>query len=485
MISRLVLAGSQSGVGKTTITAGLIAALGRRRLRIQPFKVGPDYIDPTYHALAAGRPCRNLDAWMIPPGQIAQLFSRRAAGCDLALIEGVMGLFDGAGYDDDTGSTAQIARLLKAPVVLVIDAARVARSAAAVASGFAAFDPQVPLAGFIVNRVGSERHGRGVSLAIERATGKPVFGSLPRDARLILAERHLGLIPTIEPGAWRDFLEGAADAVSRHLDLDQLLDVARAAPALAEEAPPDADFSSSSVGRRPVIAVARDEAFHFTYEENLELLTAAGAELVFFSPLCDGRLPANASGVLLSGGFPELYAARLAANVAMHHALRRAHAHGLPIYAECGGLMALTEAIVDAGGRRHAMVGLLPGEAVMGNKLSLGYRCATAAHDGCLLGAGDSFRGHEFHYSTWAGRPDSLPPAYYVTAADGQGPSRPEGACIGNLWASFVHVHFWSKPKIAQRLVESCRAVDERRLIEPTTDPPAGALSLSQAVADL
>ncbi|HEX4143587.1 MAG TPA: cobyrinate a,c-diamide synthase [Pirellulales bacterium] len=484
MTSRLVLAGSQSGVGKTTITAGLIAALVRRGLRIQPFKVGPDYIDPTYHGLAAGRPCHNLDAWMIPPSRIAPLFSRRAAGCDLALIEGVMGLFDGCGYEDETGSTAQVAKLLKAPVVLVIDAGRLARSAAAVANGFATFDLELPLAGFIVNRVGSERHGRGVAQAIERATGKPVFGTLPRDAHLNLAERHLGLVPTVEPGAWREFLDAAADAVSRHLDLNRLLAVATAAPALIEQQPANPVLSRAPVGQRPVIAVARDEAFHFTYEENLELLSAAGAELVFFSPLRDRQLPANAAGVLLSGGFPEIYAAQLAANVAMHHALRQAHADGLPIYAECGGLMALTESLVDADGRHHAMVGLLPGQAVMGDKLTLGYRHATAAQDGCVLNSGDSLRGHEFHYSTWVGRPDALPPAYFVTGADRQGSPRAEGAGVGNLWASFVHVHFWSKPEIAERLVEACRAVDARRRAALSDAEPTAAMSLSPAVAD-
>jgi cobyrinic acid a,c-diamide synthase len=463
MSKRLVIAGTHSGVGKTTITAGLIAAWRARGLVVQPFKVGPDYIDPTYHSLAAGRACRNLDAWMIPPERIAELFAGQARESDVALIEGVMGLFDGSNFDDETGSTAHVARLLDAPVVLVIDAARLARSAAALATGYCEFDPEINVAGFIVNRVGSEKHGAGVARAIERATGKPVFGWIPRDARLTLAERHLGLIPTVEPGAWQEFTAAARDVVASHLDLERLLATAKEQEHAPAKSACQRVSSAHPKSARPVIAVARDEAFHFTYEENLELLSEAGAELVFFSPLIDQELPANASGILLSGGFPEVYAERLAANAAMLDEIRQAHAAGLPIYAECGGLMYLTQAIVDADGRRHAMAGLLPGDSVMGARLTLGYRQATAAADGWLLAAGETLRGHEFHYSAWVdslggGRPDDLPPAYDVLPADGQGEPRPEGACLGNLWASYLHVHFWSKPELANRLVDACRA---------------------------
>ena len=462
MTARLIIAGTHSGVGKTTITAGLIAALVRRRLAIQPFKVGPDYIDPTFHALAAGRPCRNLDAWLVPPERLARLFAHHAARSELAIIEGVMGLFDGCGYDDETGSTAQVAKLLGAPVVVVIDAARMARSAAAFAVGCLTFDPQVPLAGFIVNRVGSERHGEGVARAIEQTTGKPVFGWLARDPRLAIAERQLGLIPTIEPGAWHAFIDAAADTVARQLDLDRLLAMAQAAPTLNVQQLNDDVQATPSDGPRPIIAVARDEAFHFTYEENLELLAAAGAELRFFSPLIDRGLPEGTSAILLSGGFPEHHAARLASNRSMHTALRESHAARLPIYAECGGLMYLTDAIVDAQGRRHPMVGLLGGEARMGEKLSLGYRQATAAADGWLLDAGQTLRGHEFHYSAWVDRPADLPPAYLVTTADGRAPVRPEGASFDNLWASYIHVHFFSQPEVATRFVAAAREASAR-----------------------
>lgn len=472
MTARLIIAGTYSGVGKTTLTAGLIAALRRRGLAVQPFKVGPDYIDPSYHSLAAGRPCRNLDTWMVPLDHVRALFAHASRGADLAVVEGVMGLYDGFGYQDESGSTAQVAKLLGSPVVLVLNASRMARSAAAVALGYRKFDPALPLAGFIINHVGGEKHGGGVATAIEEATGLPALGWLPRDPALEIPERHLGLVPTAERGpapaqgtspiqdtGWRDFIEAAADRVARHLNLDRLLAIAADAQPL-----PPPDLSAILGSNRPsaaghrrlradrtVIAVARDEAFSFTYQDNLDLLRAAGADLAFFSPLHDVDLPPRAACVVLSGGFPEIYATQLAANAGMREALRRAHRRGTPIYAECGGLMYLTETISDLEGREHPMVGLLPGRSRMGTRLTLGYRLAQAAEDSWLLAAGETVRGHEFHYSAWEDRPPDLPPAYYLLPPDGQGEPRPEGVHLGNLWASYVHLHLWSKPELAGR----------------------------------
>jgi cobyrinic acid a,c-diamide synthase len=462
--ARLIIAGARSGVGKTTLTAGLIAALARRGLTVQPFKAGPDYIDPTYHTLAANRPCRNLDTWLVPPDRVQALFAHAAAQVDLAVVEGVMGLYDGFSYEDETGSTAQVAKLLEAPVVLVLDAGKMARSAGAMALGYQQFDPDLLLAGFIVNQVGSEAHGRGVAIAIEQATGLPVFGWLPRDSALEIPERHLGLVPTAEPGRWQTFIDTAAEQVERYLDLARLLAVAQQAPRLAV---PDLSKIlgidqptgiSASHPKRPVIAVARDEAFNFTYEDNLDLLRAAGARLLFFSPLRDVDLPPAASRIILSGGFPEMYAAQLSANTAMRQALRQAHQQGIPIYAECGGLMYLTEAITDLAGQEHPMVGLLPGRSVMTKgRLTLGYRLAQAASDSWLMAAGETVRGHEFHYSVWVNRPPDLPPAYHLLPPDGQGEPQTEGAHLDNLWASYVHVHFWSKPELATRFVHASR----------------------------
>jgi len=456
-IPRLVIAGAHSGTGKTTVTVGLITALRRRGLSVQPFKAGPDYIDPTYHSLAADRPCRNLDTWMVPPDRVRALFAYAARDADVAIVEGVMGLYDGFEYLDEAGSTAQLAKLLEAPVVLVLDARKMARSAAALALGYQRFDHDLRLVGLIVNRVAGEEHGRGVAQAIEATTGLPVFGCLPRDPALEIPERHLGLVPTAEPGRWQAFIEAAADQIARHVDLDRLLAIAQEVPpATAPTWPVDLPGGRrSAVGGRPVLAIARDEAFNFTYPDNLDLLRMAGAELVFFSPLHDDALPPGTAGVILSGGFPEVYAAQLAANTAMQRALREAHARGVPIYAECGGLMVLTEAIVDLEGREHPMVGLLPGRSVMTGRLTLGYRLAQAAGDSWLFRAGETVRGHEFHYSVWENRPAELPPAFHLLPPRGRGEPQPEGACLGTLWASYVHLHFWSKPELAGRFVSA------------------------------
>jgi cobyrinic acid a,c-diamide synthase len=460
MSGRLVIAGTHSGVGKTTLTVGLIDALRRRGLTVQPFKVGPDYIDPSYHTLAAGRPCRNLDTWMLPPERVLSSFTGAAASADFSLIEGVMGLYDGSDYDAESGSTAEVAKLLEAPVILVLDAGKLARSAAAVALGYQRFDKDVPLAGFIVNRVAGASHGHGVAAAVEQATGLPVLGWLPREAQLQVSERHLGLIPTAEPGRWQEFSRAAGEAVARHLDLDRLLAVGQAAGLPGDGRPAACPTAN---GDRPVIAVARDESFHFTYEDNLDLLRGAGADVVFFSPLYDESLPNRTAGVLLSGGFPEVYAGKLAANRTLHAALRAAHQRGMPIYAECGGLMYLTEAIRDGEGTAHPMVGLLPGRCVMGGRLTLGYRVARSAGASWFLGTGESVHGHEFHYSTWEDRPEELPPAYFLLPRSGTGAAVPEGARVGSLWASYVHVHFGAKPELAERFVEACRRASRER----------------------
>jgi cobyrinic acid a,c-diamide synthase len=455
---RLVIAGTQSGVGKTTVTVGLIDALRRRGLTVQPFKVGPDYIDPSYHTLAAGRPCRNLDTWLLPAKLVKTLFTQASGAADIAIVEGVMGLYDGYGYDNESGSTAEVAKLLAAPVIIVLDAGKLARSAGALALGYVQFDKDLRSVGFIGNTVASASHGHGVATAVEEATGLPVLGWLPREKSLHVAERQLGLIPTAEPGRWSEFAQTAGEVVDRHLDLVRLLAVAHDTLPLSDTNGVDVQEPAYlSNGDRPVIAVARDEAFHFTYEDNLDLLRNAGAEIAFFSPLHDEALPAQTGVVILSGGFPEIYARQLSANRVMHDALRAAHERGLPLYAECGGLMYLAEAIVDAGGIQHSMVGLLPGRCIMEGRLTLGYRQAQSAGDSWFLAAGETIRGHEFHYSKWEQPPANLPPAYVLLPRTGEGQPREDGTCIGNLWASYVHVHFGTKPELARRFVDACR----------------------------
>ncbi|HWY88786.1 MAG TPA: cobyrinate a,c-diamide synthase [Gemmataceae bacterium] len=471
MVKSLVIAGTHSGVGKTTIVIGLIAALRARGLTVQPFKIGPDFIDPSHHTLAAGRPCRNLDTWMMPPERMMDLCATVARGADVAVIEGVMGLFDGLGYDDETGSTAQVAKLLHAPVLLVIDAAKMARSAAAIATGFQRFDSRAPLAGFLVNRAGSESHGQGVAGAIAAATGLPVLGWLPRDDSLHIPERYLGLVPSAEPGNWSEFAQAAGKMVAKCIDVDKILGLAGDLPSYCARS----KFECSETDASPrnteptVIAVARDEAFHFCYEENLTLLKEGGATLKFFSPLQDSDLPRHTAGILLSGGFPELFAARLSANTGLHQALRAAHAQGLPIYAECGGLMYITEAIVDLDGRVFQMAGLLPGRSVMTRRLTLGYREARAIASSWLFRKDETVRGHEFHYSNWEGRPKNLAAAYDLVPPTGKGEPRGEGANLGSLWASYIHLHFWGKPELASRFVAACK----RRCREPSGTTPA------------
>ncbi|MEI7645625.1 MAG: cobyrinate a,c-diamide synthase [Chloroflexales bacterium] len=467
-LPRLLLAAPMSGSGKTTITAGLIAALAARGLQVAPFKCGPDYIDPSYHALAAGRPCANLDAWMVPPAQIPAVLARHSAGADIAMVEGVMGLFDGYAGDDDAGSSAHIARLTATPVVVVLSVQAMARTAAALVAGLRDFDPRVYVAGVILNNVGSPRHAQLVTQAIERDTGLPVLGALAREAALNLPERHLGLVPTAEPGRWQTWIAQVRARVEADIDLDRLLAIARRAPAidvgakhrpeigLGERQPCWANASLLQGG--PTIAVARDAAFSFLYEENLDLLRAAGAQICFFSPLHDRALPSGTRAIYLCGGFPELYAAQLSANQPLRESLRAAAVAGLPIYAECGGLMYLTEAVVDAEGQTHPLVGLLPGRSAMTGRLTLGYRTVQAQADSWLWRLGETVRGHEFHYSIWEQRPSALP-WLYACLPDAMRPApTPEGAQQGTILASYIHLHFRAHPEIAPRFVAAARA---------------------------
>jgi len=526
MTAQILIAGVSSGVGKTTITLGLIAALRRRGLRVQPFKAGPDYIDPTYHTLAAGRPCRNIDTWMVPPDRALELYDRASQTTDMAVIEGVMGVFDGYNYSDEEGSTAQIAKLVGAPVLLVLDVGKMARSAAALARGYAQFDPDLKLAGFILNRCGSESHYAGVKQAVEDATGLPILGWLPKNAELHIPERHLGLVPTDERGELSDFITRAADMIEQYFEVEQIIVKAEGGRMKAEScslegvftnlghttydknviarpearsraASPSGDrdcfanirsdlnqavFTGSQskvLGPKVVIAVARDAAFSFYYEDNLSFLRESGAEVVFFSPQHDAALPEGTAGLYFGGGFPEIYARQLAANKPLLAALRQAHAAGMPIYAECGGFMYLTEGIIDLEGKFHPLVGLIPGITRMQPRLvSLGYRLVESPPNGnFLLPPGVATRGHEFHWSTWEAKAEGgrrkdemsdsssfilhpsafLPPAWYIRSRQGGGESQPTGYAHGNLVASYVHLHFGHNPDLAGNFAQACR----------------------------
>ncbi|PPD58997.1 cobyrinate a,c-diamide synthase [Dehalogenimonas etheniformans] len=452
-IPRFVIAGTSSGVGKTTIATGITYALHRRGLRVQPFKCGPDYIDPGYLSLAASGYCHNLDSWMLPEGNLKELFSYFNRSKDIAVVEGVMGLYDGHRKPEGGGSTAKIAKIIDAPVILVLNIAKMSESAAAMALGYCTYDPDVKVSGIILNQVGSQSHLRSAKSAIEERCGVPVIGYLPKTANLTLPERHLGLVPVAERGGGKSFLDELGDLIEEHIDLDQLLDLARKAPefTLKQNA---VLFPDHPISPRCRIAVARDEAFNFYYEANIEMLRAWGAEIVNFSPVADSILPAGTNGVYIGGGFPEVFLRELEANLSMKRAIRDAVASELPVYAECGGLMYLSQGIADFRGNRYEMVGLLPGYCEMQNKLQrLGYTKATALKSTPIAGKGQPIRGHLFHWSK-LDEPDQTVAAYQVTDPKEQ----LEGFVLGpenNLLASYLHLHFGSDPRLAQKFVES------------------------------
>lgn len=454
---RFVLAAPSSGSGKTTLAVGLMSAFAER-MTVQACKVGPDYIDPGYHAAATGRPSRNLDTWMIPTERVKELFLRSAYGADICIIEGVMGLFDGCDGRTESGSTAEVAKLLSAPVVLVIDAHSMARSAAAVALGFKAFDPHLNLAGVILNHVAGAAHAQWVTEAVQ-SVGLTVLGCVPRDQNLSVPERHLGLYMAGErTAATQKFIEAAKEVVCQRIDLAALETLARTAPEIAD-AVQTLRVPASGSAR---IGIARDEAFCFYYEDNFDLLREAGAELVFFSPLHDSAPPPALSGLYLGGGYPELYAAQLAENESMRMALRSAIQSGIPTYAECGGLMSLAESYFDEAGSEYPMMGVLPGCTRLTGKLTMGYREVVALQPSPLLGKGQTARGHEFHYSEWI-RPEERSAFAYAVQPRRGGEPQPEGFVKNNLLASYVHLHFASNPNLARNFVSACRAFMKKR----------------------
>lgn len=454
MVARLVVAAPSTGQGKTTIATGLMAALRHQRgLAVSGHKVGPDYIDPGYHALATGRPGRNLDPHLVGEPLVAPLLLHGAAGADIAVIEGVMGLYDGRLATDGFASTAHVATLTASPVVLVVDVARMSRTAGAIAAGMVAYDPSVRIAGVVLNRAGSERNVAEIRRSMERA-GLAVLGAIPHDEELATPSRHLGLVPVAERDSSAAMIERLGQQVAAHLDLEAILEIARAAPDLdAQPWSPAAAVGRHTDGDRPsraaydaprpLVAMAGGRAFTFRYPETEELLRAAGCDVVTFDPLADRTLPSGTAGLYLGGGFPEVYATELASNRALLSDIQAAVADGLPTVAECAGLLYLAESLDGV-----PMSGVLPTTAAMSPRLTLRYPLATAPADSLLTRAGEQVTGHEFHRTT-AGVGDS--PAWIV---DG----RPTGFASSSLHASYLHVHWAGHPHLARRFADAVHA---------------------------
>ena len=443
-LSAIVVAGTHTGVGKTSVTLGLIGALRRRGLTVQPFKVGPDFIDPLHHQHASGRPPRNLDGWMLDHETNLERFARATADADAAVIEGVMGLFDGSDGKSERGSTAEMAKLLGLPVLLVIDASAMARSAAALIHGYTSFDPDLRVAGVILNNIGSETHAGMIRDAVADAV--PILGALPRAKELVVPERHLGLHLPHE--ARSEYVEELATLIETHIDLDALLSGStierRPVPATAPTVPP-----------RVRLAVARDEAFCFYYTDNLELLEQAGAELVPFSAINE-PLPENIDGIYIGGGYPELHADKLADNTATRDAIREFASAGGPIYAECGGLMYLGETL-EVDGTPHPLCGVLPFSTMMPAPLAIGYVEITTS--GGLFGSGQTVRGHLFHHSAIAGEP-ATDRCYEIKNSRGE--ETQEGYLVKNVLASYAHLHLASNPALAAAFVDQCASFRTR-----------------------
>ncbi|WMX47684.1 cobyrinate a,c-diamide synthase [Streptomyces roseicoloratus] len=450
MVARLVIAAPSSGAGKTTVATGLMAAFAGRGLAVSPHKVGPDYIDPGYHALATGRPGRNLDAYMCGTELVAPLFAHGARGCDLAVVEGVMGLYDGAAGQGELASTAQVAKLLRAPVVLVVDASSQSRSVAALVHGFASWDPEVRLGGVILNKVATDRHEALLREALEES-GVPVLGVLRRAPAVATPSRHLGLVPVAERQAQAvEAVAAQAEQVRQGCDLEALLALARSAPPLRAE-PWSAEGAvtttgPTAAGGRPVVAVAGGAAFTFSYAEHAELLAAAGAEVVTFDPLRDEALPEGTGGLVIGGGFPEVYGEALSANEPLRKAVAGLAASGAPVAAECAGLLYLARTLDG-----RPMCGVLDADARMTERLTLGYRDAVAVGDSVLAAAGTRMRGHEFHRTV-------IEPGAGEQAAWGlrQPERRLEGFVRGGVHASYVHTHWAGAPEAAFRFVARC-----------------------------
>ena len=452
-IPRVVIAATQSSSGKTTVVTGILRALKNKGMKVQPFKVGPDYIDPSYHGMAAGRAGHNLDTWLVDESRINDLFASEAENADIAVIEGVMGLYDGG--KNGISSTAQLAKKLQAPVILVINVQSMGDSAAAIALGFKLYDEEVNLAGVILNRLGSPTHKMLIEEAMARIN-VPVFGAVYRDDSVHMPERHLGLTPAQENNA-KEIIEIISAKIAKEVYLDEIIKLACAAPPLEVQ-----ENKQSNTAKDIVIAVAKDKAFSFYYPASLKQLSDCGAKIEFFSPLEDETIP-SASALIFGGGFPEIFADKLAANKSMLTSIRRANENKMPIYAECGGYMYLMQGIFDFDGNFHAMAGIIPATAKMNKKLqTVGYVKAKNLHDNILGEKGCVYHGHEFHFSTQSEEAQDFPWAFEFVKMRNNAEYK-AGYAKDNILGSYLHLHFLGSKKAADCLLEKAREYYKNR----------------------
>ena len=456
---RIIFAATQSGSGKTTITLGVLLALRKMGLRVQPFKAGPDYLDPLQHSAVCARISRNLDSWLMPPGAILELFTRNAKGANISVIEGVMGLYDGF-RDTEYGSTAHLAKILGAPVILVLNAASFSRSAAAIVLGCKEFDKKVNLSGVILNNIGSPNHYHFTKSAIEKKTRIPVLGFLPKEFGIQLSERHLGLVPAQEKRPNEGLYDKLRALVEKNIDLRRILRISRKSLGLRQDKTAYAPRGCGKV--RVNIAIAKDKAFNFYYQDNLDILEVLGARLVEFSPLKDKSLPPGIDAMYIGGGYPELFSAQLSANRRMREAVSGYAKKGLPIYAECGGLMYLVKNIISFEGKSFPMAGVFNCAAVMADKRqALGYIEIEVKKDNILSRKGDKIRAHTFHWSYLKNLSKDIRFAYKVTK--GKDRVYEDGLIKDNVLASYAHLHFASHINFAKNFIKSCLTYKDKK----------------------
>src|SRR5918993_5711030 len=447
-ISRIIVAGVTSGVGKTTVAVGIMHGLRKRGLRVQPFKVGPDFIDPSYHTLVTNRNSRNLDVWMMGRQGVLDCFASACKDADIAVVEGVMGLFDGMSGKSDFASTAHVAKILDAPIVLVVDASKGARSIAAIVLGFLHFDRKLRIGAIILNKVAGERHAKYITDALGHAVKVPVIGMLYRNSKVQMQERHLGLIPALELKATKDqMISRTARYVAESVNIDKVLRLCSSTPL------PDSQYSPQRPAKAR-IAVALDESFNFYYADNLVALKRSGAKLIFFSPVKDEKLPDDVHGLMLGGGFPEVLADKLEKNRSIVGSIRRAVDEGMPVYAECGGLMYLTRSISGYKGEKKArkMAGIIEADTLMTGRLTLNYTDAEC--NGPIFGK-THLRGHEFHYSSIENIAGDSRFAYSMNKGKGVTGSQDGFIINDNSLAAYMHLHFANR-KLPERMVLSC-----------------------------